>query len=70
MIGKVSDDNGLYPMPFLESNQTNSWDSFGTLVSDFWDAYTVVVCALRQICLMHLLRDLVRVEKYEPPGKN
>lgn len=42
----------------------------GTLVSDFWGAYNAVVCALRQTCLVHLLRDLEQVEKYKSPGKN
>ncbi len=40
----------------------------GTLVSDFWGAYNAVVCALRQTCLVHLLRDLEHVEKYKRPG--
>lgn len=40
----------------------------GTLVSDFWGAYNAVVCALRQTCLVHLLRDLEHVEKYKSPG--
>lgn len=40
----------------------------GTLVSDFWGAYNAVVCALRQTCLVHLLRDLEQVEKYKRPG--
>lgn len=42
----------------------------GTLVSDFWGAYNAVVCALRQTCLVHLLRDLEHVEKYKSPGKH
>ena len=42
----------------------------GTLVSDFWGAYNAVVCALRQTCLVHLLRDLEHVEKYKSPGKD
>jgi transposase len=37
----------------------------GILVSDFWGAYNAVVCALRQTCLVHLLRDLKQVEKYK-----
>lgn len=41
----------------------------GTLVSDFWGAYNAVVCALRQTCLAHLLRDLHDVEKYKRPGE-
>lgn len=40
----------------------------GTLVSDFGGAYNAVVCALRQTCLVHLLRDLEQVEKYKRPG--
>jgi transposase len=41
----------------------------GTLVSDFWGAYNAVVCALRQTCLVHLLRELEHTEKYKSPGK-
>jgi transposase len=37
----------------------------GVLVSDFWGAYNAVACALRQTCLVHLLRDLKQVEKYK-----
>jgi transposase len=37
----------------------------GILVSDFWGAYNAVVCAERQTCLVHLLRDLKHVEKYK-----
>jgi hypothetical protein len=40
----------------------------GTLVSDFWGAYNALDCALRQKCLVHLLRDLEHVEKYQSPG--
>jgi transposase len=40
----------------------------GTLVSDFWGAYNAVSCALRQKCLVHLLRDLEHVERYKSPG--
>jgi transposase len=42
----------------------------GTLVSDFWGAYNAVVCALRQTCLVHLLRDMEFVEQYKRPGKD
>jgi len=42
----------------------------GTLVSDFWAAYNGVVCALRQTCLVHLLRELEQTEKYKSPGKH
>lgn len=41
----------------------------GILVSDFWGAYNAVVCALRQTCLVHLLRDLEHVERYKSPSK-
>jgi transposase len=37
----------------------------GILVSDFWGAYNKIVVALRQTCLVHLLRDLKHVEKYK-----
>ncbi len=37
----------------------------GILVSDFWGAYNAVACAVRQTCLVHLLRDLKQVEKYK-----
>jgi transposase len=40
----------------------------GTLVSDFWGAYNAVVCALRQTCLVHLLRELEHTERYKSPG--
>ena len=40
----------------------------GTLVSDFWGACNAVACALRQTCLVHLLRDLKHVEKYKSPS--
>jgi transposase len=40
----------------------------GTLVSDFWGAYNALECALRQKCLVHLLRELEHVEKYKSPG--
>jgi transposase len=42
----------------------------GTLVSDFWGAYNAVVCALRQTCLAHLLRELEHTEKYKSPGQH
>jgi hypothetical protein len=40
----------------------------GTLVTDFWGAYNAVCCALRQTCLVHLLRELEHVEQYKRPG--
>ena len=42
----------------------------GTLISDFWGAYNAVQCALRQTCLVHLLRDLDFAEQYKRPGKD
>jgi transposase len=42
----------------------------GTLVTDFWGAYNAVVCALRQTCLAHLLRELEHTEQYKSPGKH
>ena len=39
-------------------------------MSDFWGAYNAVVCALRQTCLAHLLRELEHTEKYKSPGKH
>lgn len=42
----------------------------GTLVSDFWGAYNAVVCALRQTCLVHLLRELDHTERYKSPGQH
>jgi hypothetical protein len=42
----------------------------GTLVTDFWAAYNAVVCALRQMCLVHLLRELEHTEKYKSPSKH
>ena len=35
----------------------------GVLVSDFWAAYSILVC-VKQRCLVHLLRDLERVEQH------
>lgn len=40
----------------------------GTLVTDFWGAYNAVVCSQRQVCLVHLLRDLKHVEQYKSPS--
>jgi transposase len=42
----------------------------GTLVSDFWGAYNKVLCARRQLCLVHLLRDFLTVEQYKRAGKH
>jgi transposase len=40
----------------------------GVLVTDFWGAYNAVVCAPKQKCLPHLLRDLKRTQHYHRPG--
>ncbi|MCH8839605.1 MAG: IS66 family transposase [Planctomycetes bacterium] len=48
----------------------------GTLITDFWGAWapnevwSAVVCAARQKCLVHLLRELEQTEKYKSPGKH
>jgi transposase len=39
----------------------------GVLVTDFWSAYNAVVCARKQKCLPHLLRDLKRTQHYHKP---
>lgn len=33
----------------------------GTLVTDFWSAYNGVACGTRQVCLVHLLREMEKV---------
>jgi transposase len=40
----------------------------GTLVTDFWGAYNAVACADRQMCLVHLLRELEQTVKYKSPS--
>jgi hypothetical protein len=41
------------------------------LITDFWGAYNVVVCAGKQKCLVHLLRDLKSVtKKYKDGNKD
>jgi len=42
----------------------------GTLVSDFWAAYNAVLCADRQTCLVHLLRELEHTEQSKSPGED
>jgi transposase len=42
----------------------------GTLVSDFGGAYNMVACAARQMCLVHLLRDLKHVEQYKSTAQD
>ena len=42
----------------------------GTLVSDFWGAHNAVVCATRQGCLVHLLRDMHTVDHYRKGGEH
>ncbi len=42
----------------------------GTLVTDFWGSYNAVVCALRQTCLVHLLRELEHTRKYKSPSEH
>ena len=40
----------------------------GVLVTDFWGAYNAVICAHKQKCLPHLLRELKRTQHYHKPG--
>ncbi len=40
----------------------------GILITDFWGAYNAIAGPLRQMCLVHLLRDLEHVEKYKSPS--
>jgi len=40
----------------------------GTLVTDFWAAYNAVACADRQMCLVHLLREVEQTLKYKSPS--
>jgi len=42
--------------PALSKFFTEAFD--GTLVTDFWAAYSAVACAARQACLPHLFREL------------
>lgn len=35
----------------------------GVLVTDFWGAYNKVACRKRQLCLVHLLRELEKVDQ-------
>jgi len=42
----------------------------GTLVTDFWGPYNAVACSRRQVCLVHLLRDLKHVEQYKQPSRH
>ena len=46
--------------PALSQFFTTALD--GVLVTDFWSAYNAVACADRQVCLSHLLRELVAVD--------
>jgi transposase len=41
----------------------------GILVSDFWGPYNAVKCLAKQKCVPHLLRELLRVQKYEKTGR-
>jgi transposase len=42
----------------------------GILVSDFWGAYNAVEALAKQKCLPHLLREMLRVQKYEKTGRS
>jgi transposase len=42
----------------------------GVLVTDFFGAYNSIVCAGKQKCLVHLLGDMKKVEKYKDKTKD
>jgi hypothetical protein len=42
----------------------------GILVSDFGGAYNAIRCMAKQNCIPQLLRDMLRVDKYEKPGRS
>jgi len=42
----------------------------GILITDFWGPYNAIRCLAKQKCLPHLLRDMLRVEKYQAPGRS
>lgn len=41
----------------------------GILITDFWGAYNAIRCMAKQKCIPHLLREMLRVEKYLAPGR-
>ena len=50
--------------PALSKFFTAAFD--GILVTDFWAAYSAVVCTLRQACLPHLFRELDKTDEADP----
>ena len=48
--------------PALSQFFTTAFD--GVLVTDFWSAYNAVACTDRQVCISHLLRELVAVDEH------
>jgi hypothetical protein len=38
------------------------------LVTDFWGAYNPIICLAKQMCLHHLVRDLIRTRHYHNFG--
>ncbi len=53
--------DGTRGSPALQAFFTEAFD--GTLVTDFWAAYGAVRAADRQYCLVHLLREIERVDQ-------
>ncbi|MFH1732534.1 MAG: transposase, partial [Planctomycetota bacterium] len=47
--------------PALSKFFTEAFD--GTLVTDFWAAYSAIECAARQACLPHLFRELDKTDE-------
>lgn len=49
--------------PALLKFFTEAFD--GVLVTDFWAAYSAVICGARQACLTHLLRELDKTDRLD-----
>lgn len=52
--------------PALKKFFTESFE--GTMVTDFWGAYNSVMTRTRQMCLVHLFRELKATSNYRSPG--
>jgi len=42
----------------------------GTLITDFWGAYNRLKVAARQVCLVHLFREMEKTEQYRDTSKD
>jgi hypothetical protein len=69
----ASDDSVFYMIdrsrgsPALQKFFTTAFE--GTLITDFWSPYDAVVCAEKQKCWPHLLRDAAAVDEKNPDHK-